>query len=406
MASPITILNQPGRDTVLAPPGLPKPEKTSQYKSELEELVNRAVQKSIEPYREEVNNLKKELFFTKKELQIVKNDLVKLEGYSRKDNLKFYGINESPYETKFDCKRTILQILEDSNISLPRMALESAHRIGPKYQHQRKPRPIIVKFFHGEEKELVIGKSQHIWYSTGIRVEEDFAVKIEAERKVLKPILFAAKKSVDQAGKHDFNAKLNLNKLSLNGKVYTAKDVDKLPSKLHPANLATQNRGNITAFFTSDSPLSNHYQATQVIDNQVYNCNEQFFMQQKALTFNDYVIADSIMKESNPGKQKGLGRKITNFDQNTWNSKCLEVMKVGLQAKFSQNEKLKTFLLETGISMLLEANPKDSFWGVGLSMRDNLIWKKNSWVQNATNHLGVLLSDLRRDFNREITANS
>ena len=148
-----------------------------------------------------------------------------------------------------------------------------AHRVGPISHYQRRPRSIIVKFFHGEEKELVLGKSEHIWKSTGIRVEEDFATRIETNRKVLKPILFAAKRSVDESGKHEYNAKLNLDKPNLNGKVDTVKDMDKLPAKLHPANLSTQTKGNTTAFFTCDSTLSNHYEATQKIGDTVYNCN-------------------------------------------------------------------------------------------------------------------------------------
>ena len=38
-------------------------------------------------------------------------------------------------------------------------------------------------------------------------------------------------------------------------------------------------------------------------------------------------------------------------------------MKVGLQAKFDQNLKLKQFLLDTGTTILVDANPKDKYWG-------------------------------------------
>jgi ribA/ribD-fused uncharacterized protein len=35
-------------------------------------------------------------------------------------------------------------------------------------------------------------------------------------------------------------------------------------------------------------------------------------------------------------------------------------------AKFSQNERLKTFLLNTGNRVLVEASPRDRIWGIGM----------------------------------------
>ena len=105
------------------------------------------------------------------------------------------------------------------------------------------------------------------------------------------------------------------------------------------------------------------------------------------------------MREQDPGKQKSLGKgeRIQNFNQRVWDERCLEIMENGLKAKFTQNIRLKEYLLSTGSIMLLECNPKDSFWGVGLSLRNPKIWQKNSWTETATNHLGRLLHDLRRE---------
>ena len=72
---------------------------------------------------------------------------------------------------------------------------------------------------------------------TRIRVEEDFATKIEAERKLLKPIFLAANKSVNANGKKVYRANLTLDKLRLDNKVYTVKNLQSLPKKLHPKNL-------------------------------------------------------------------------------------------------------------------------------------------------------------------------
>ena len=53
--------------------------------------------------------------------------------------------------------------------------------------------------------------------------------------------------------------------------------------------------------------------------------------------------------------------------------------------------------------MLLEANPTDTYWGVGMSTYDKRIWTKNSWSERvATNHLGRLLSELRTVYKRSL----
>ena len=120
-------------------------------------------------------------------------------------------------------------------------------------------------------------------------------------------------------------------------------------------------------------------------------------MVQKALTFGDRTTADAIIKEKNPVLQKQMTRKYKLLDQTPWQNKCLDVMEIGIRVKFTQNDHLKEFLIQTGTTVLLEANPNDSFWGVGLSKYKPQIWKKNSsWVNNATNHLVRLLSELRR----------
>ena len=348
------------------------------------------IKQAVEPYKKEVSELRTELINTKE-------SLVKLECYSRRYNLKFYGVSELPYESTYDCKRMILQILHESNINIPPKAIEHAHRLGPK--QPRNPRPIMIKLFHEEEKQLILAKSQHIWHCTHISIEEDFATKVEENRRTLKPILHAANKKIDRSGKKEFYAKLRMDKLSINGKVYTVDNMDRLPAKLNPEQLSTPTNGNTTAFFTRNSPLSNHHLATQKIDHRTYNCNEQFYMSQKARMFKDHAAEAAIMKELDPGKQKTLGRNtnIKNFNQTTWNNSCLDIMKRGLEAKFTQNEKIRNFLLQTGTTMLVEGNPKDSYWGAGMSLSNPNIWEKNRWLGTATNHLGRLLDGVRRE---------
>lgn len=46
-------------------------------------------------------------------------------------------------------------------------------------------------------------------------------------------------------------------------------------------------------------------------------------------------------------------------------TECLDLMEEGLQCKFTENEQLKSFLLNTGSTTLIECNPWDSYWDTG-----------------------------------------
>lgn len=122
-------------------------------------------------------------------------------------------------------------------------------------------------------------------------------------------------------------------------------------------------------------------------------------MQQKAILFGDQETAKQIMKEREPKLQKKLGyfKNIKNYNDNTWKERNLDIMEIGLSAKFTQNERLKQFLLDTELNLLVEASPSDKYWGVGKSLQNPNIWIRKTWLHNSQNHLGHLLMKLRNE---------
>jgi ribA/ribD-fused uncharacterized protein len=148
-------------------------------------------------------------------------------------------------------------------------------------------------------------------------------------------------------------------------------------------------------FYGSKDILSNFYRTTFEIDGIKYNCVEQYFQYQKAIVFGAFDTADKILKTTSPTIQKSLGRKsIPNFNGKIWNSTCIDVMQRGLFAKFSQNSELKQFLLGTGDKILVEAAPRDLFWGVGYSKTNENIQDPKKW--RGQNRLGFELMKTRK----------
>ena len=93
--------------------------------------------------------------------------------------------------------------------------------------------------------------------------------------------------------------------------------------------------------FFWDGIYSQWYAANMVINGITYNCCEQYMMHQKALTFNDLIIADEVMNTKHPKDQKALGRQIKGFDKAKWDEVCIGIVYKGNLAKFTQNEALK-----------------------------------------------------------------
>ena len=130
---------------------------------------------------------------------------------------------------------------------------------------------------------------------------------------------------------------------------------------------------NIICFHNPDEEngyLSNWYLSQFSVDEITFSSMEQYMMYKKAVCFQDYDTADRILEMEDVSQIKKLGRKVSNYDENSWNGVRQIVVYRGLLEKFGQNDELKKLLLETGDSVLAECAVKDRIWGIGLSMTD------------------------------------
>jgi len=116
-------------------------------------------------------------------------------------------------------------------------------------------------------------------------------------------------------------------------------------------------------------------------------------MYSKAVLFDDSFIADKILRSSSPREQKDLGRRVTGYDDNIWDTERLDIMSHGLYYKFDQNPEFKQQLLDTGDRILVEASPYDKIWGVGLAEDSDDILDEQLW--KGQNLLGKTLMNVR-----------
>jgi len=300
------------------------------------------------------------------ENKTLKKKVITLESHSRRSNLRFYGLPENRSENP---ELQVIQYLNEHEINMSPTTIERAHRLGQ--FHMGKIRPIIVKFWHYKDREVV-------WHNLGHRlipppqsrphVREDFPEEIETARSKLIPIAHAATQYRDTATKSAPSVKLVTDQLFINKQKFTTENLHTLPEKLQPHNIFTPMKDNAVAFFTSNSPLSNHHPAPFKYNRETFNCGEQFIMCEKARFANDQESVIAIMKASNPVEQKAIGRRIRNLDINNWRQHAQEILLPGLTAKFEQNKHCLQLLLATDQRYIIEANQNDLFFGAGVSL--------------------------------------
>lgn len=148
-----------------------------------------------------------------------------------------------------------------------------------------------------------------------------------------------------------------------------------------------------TFFWKNRSPFSNWYPSIFTHNGIRFTRGEQYMMYQKAMLFGDTDIADAILKTDDPAEQKNLGRRVSNYNDDIWSAKRVDVMVAGLFEKFNQNPKLKDALLNTGTSTMVEASPVDKIWGIGLEETHPDATNPSKWP--GLNLLGIVLMRVR-----------
>ena len=136
------------------------------------------------------------------------------------------------------------------------------------------------------------------------------------------------------------------------------------------------------------------------IEDEIFNCNEQYMMAKKAKLFGDEYAYQMIMKSNNPAVQKSWGRKVKNFDKDKWEAIARDVVYDANYAKFTQHEDLRKQLIDSGDKIIVEGSPTDCIWGVGLSCDDPGIFDPKNW--RGTNWLGESIMKVRENLSKEL----
>lgn len=124
-----------------------------------------------------------------------------------------------------------------------------------------------------------------------------------------------------------------------------------------------------------------------------YKTAEHWMMAEKARLFEDEETRRSIIQADHPREAKDLGRKVKNFNEETWTIYRYVIVLSGNMLKFAHSEEYQKILLGTGDRILVEASPEDRIWGIGLA--ENHPDATNPMKWRGLNLLGFALTEVR-----------
>lgn len=331
--------------------------------------------------RMEIVNLKVEALECQN--QALQRRISQLESYSHRDSLLFIGLKEEKEE---NCKTKIIDLIQQIGVCFNERTFTRVHRIG-RYK-QDKTRPIIVKFHHFDDREILWKKRKE--FKGGIHVKESYPTEMLKRRRILQAVADRAWKLPEYKGKVFMRGDI----LVINNKEYTVETLHLLPAKIKSVPRMEITEG-IHLFFGYTSPFSNFYPAPFIIDNTSFNCAEQYFQFKKAECYKNRKAALQIFAASDPWSQKAVGKKIGDNDDWNLSVEAHAAMKEALTAKFSQNPYLKDMLLSTKEAMLGEAASHDQVWGTGIAKTNSDAHTTAKWT--GKNMLGGLLMSVRSE---------
>ncbi|MEV4004462.1 NADAR family protein [Actinomadura sp. NPDC049753] len=139
--------------------------------------------------------------------------------------------------------------------------------------------------------------------------------------------------------------------------------------------------------------LSQWWPSPFTVGGVAYATAEHYMMAEKARLFGDEETAAAVIAASHPRRAKDLGRRVRDFDEQTWRDNRVTIVTKGNEAKFAQNKDLRDYLAGTRDRVLVEASPLDRVWGIGLAADDPRAEHPASW--QGENLLGFALMTVR-----------
>ena len=307
-----------------------------------------------------------------------------LETYMRRSNLIFEGCAETENENTTSIVEEIIINVMNLNVNIA-VEVDKTHRFGRSIAGR--PRPIIVRFVRHSIRDKVLSSANKLkHHKERIFINEDLPALIRSRRAELR---FIVKHARDQGT----TATQSGDKVKIAGVHYDYKTLQCLPAKYTLESATTKAIGpNTIGFHSKNSPLSNFYSCSFVLEGVKYTSVEQAYQAAKAVSVGRNDVSKNIMAQTDCIAIMKLGNMLKPPRGSPWFEQRDTIMEKAVRAKFSQNDALWKKLDATADSLLIETT-RDPYWGAGVPMNSPALLN-NTW--NGQNKLGKTLIEVRR----------
>ena len=128
-------------------------------------------------------------------------------------------------------------------------------------------------------------------FNDGIYVNREYSKETERNRRLLCPILQAAKKLPE----YKDVCRMEADVLNLNGTKFNKDNLHELPAKLNIMEIATKSNADVVGFFGEICPLSNFYPSKFLHNGIEFHSSEQFIQHAKATFFGDLYTQTTVL---------------------------------------------------------------------------------------------------------------
>ena len=312
------------------------------------------------------NKIEKKLVQNKERHKKLENRISLLEDQLLEKNVIFQGIHEEEYEDQSDIKVQIVKAIahtmegedfEAEKTLAGQTSIDSVERVG-KFNPLR-ARPVKVKFLEKKDVDHLFKNRKQL--PRGVFIDNEYSRTTEKERRLLWPVLNAAK----QLEKYKGRFRLEGPHLVVEGKHYHRQNLHTLPDDLDTVAATSRSNDDVLGFFRELHPFSNFHPYKFSCEGIEFNSSEQFIQTKKAEFFEDDIARDHILAAEDAQDCKEIACDINNFNKRKWITVAERLCKPGIHQKYLQNRNLLVTLLDTDNKTLVEAS-FDDIWGTGI----------------------------------------
>ena len=350
----------------------------------------------IKGLREENTRLNRKVQQLSAKQAKMKRQLNKIKAKNLDRSMIIRGILEETKETEATLIQKIHRSLtaimsgeseEDKLESARQIGIISCKRLGR--FNKNRIRAVSVEFKHKEDTDFILENRFDL--VKGIYVDREYPADTEKKRKILLPILKAAKRLPD----YKRQSRLEDDKIVLKGRPYTVGMLNQLPNELNAFKVTSKEDSETVGFFGEINPLSNFYEAHFMHEGTSYISSEQFIQANKAKYFGNLNTQELILGCTTSLGCKILLRQIRNYDDSKWDEVAGIVCYPGLQAKFQQNpHAMDTLIRKTGNKRIVKC-ASDRLWATGIPLTDPNCLDDTKWISQGI--LGQMLESIRND---------